>query len=63
MEAFNRLSTESYLAHVPAVLLASPKQPQVVAAAKVDGRRRILPLPLQASDLTKVLGEILPPKA
>ena len=63
VEAFNKLTTESYLSDVPAILLASPKQPQVAAAAKIDGRRRILSLPLQAGELSKVLGEILPRKA
>jgi hypothetical protein len=48
---------------VPAILLANPKQPQVSAAAKVDGRRKLLPLPLHATELAKVLGEILPRKA
>jgi CheY-like chemotaxis protein len=63
VEAFNKLSTESYLADVPAILMVSPKQPQVSAAAKVDGRRKLLSLPLQAGELSKVLGEILPRKA
>ena len=63
VEAFNTLSKESYLADVPAILLTSPKQPQVSAAAKVDGRRKLLPLPLQAAELSKVLGEILLRKA
>ena len=63
VEAFNKLSTESYLADVPAILMVSPKQPQVSAAAKVDGRRKLLPLPLQAGELSKVLAEILPRKA
>jgi hypothetical protein len=43
--------------------MVSPKQPQVSAAAKVDGRRKLLPLPLQAGELSKVLGEILTRKA
>jgi serine/threonine-protein kinase len=63
VEAFNTLSKETYLADVPAILLTSPKQPQVAAAAKVDGRRKLLPLPLQTGELSKVLGEILPRKA
>ena len=63
VDAFNTLSKESYLADVPAILLANPKQPQVSAAAKVDGRRKLLPLPLHATELAKVLGEILPRKA
>ena len=63
VEAFNTLSKESYLADVPAILLTSPKHPQVAAAAKVDGRRKLLPLPLQTGELSRVLGEILPRKA
>ena len=33
VEAFNKLTAESYLSDVPAILLANPKQPQVAAAA------------------------------
>ena len=63
VEAFNRLSTEPYLSDVPAVLLASPKQSDVVAAAKVDARRKVLPLPVQPAEFARILGEIRPRKS
>jgi CheY-like chemotaxis protein len=63
VEAFNRLSTEPYLSDVPAVLLASPKQADVVAAAKVDVRRKVLPLPVQPAEFARILGEIRPRKS
>jgi len=62
VEAFNRLTVEQYLADVPGVLLAAAKQPAFAAAAKVDGKRKVVPLPLQAAELQKVLAEILPRK-
>jgi len=63
VDAFNQLSKESYLADVPALLLVSPKQPQVSAAAKVDARRKLLMLPLQTAEVAKAVDEILPRKA
>lgn len=63
VEAFNRLSADSQLAAVPAVLLASSRRADLIAAAKIDDRRRILPFPLQPAELGKVLGEILAAKA
>jgi serine/threonine-protein kinase len=59
VEAFNKLSTDSYLAGVPGILLVSPKQPAVSAAAKTDARRRIVPLPLQPAEIGRVLAEIV----
>ena len=63
LDAFNRLSSESYLSAVPAVLLASPRQTNLIAAAKVDERRRIVSLPLQGDELAKVVAEIVPKKS
>ena len=59
VEAFNRLSTDAYLAGVPAVLLASPRQTDLVAAAKVDARRKVVTLPLQQASITSAIDEIL----
>jgi serine/threonine-protein kinase len=59
VEAFNRLTTDSYLAGVPAVLLVSPRQADLVAAAKADARRKVVSLPLQQAELTRAIDEIL----
>ena len=59
VEAFNRLSTDSYLAGVPAVLLASPKQADLITAAKVDARRKVVTLPLQQVEITRAIDAIL----
>jgi len=63
VEAFNALSTERHLADVPAILLVSPKQSGIAAAAKVDARRHVVPLPLQPDQIGRVLGEILTRKS
>jgi serine/threonine-protein kinase len=63
VEAFNKLSTDSYLADVPGILLVGPKQTDVSAAAKADARRRIVPLPLQPAEIGRVLAEIVARKA
>jgi serine/threonine-protein kinase len=59
VEAFNRLTTDSYLAGVPAVLLVSPRQAELVAAAKADARRKVVSLPLQPAELARAIDEIL----
>ncbi len=59
VEAFNRLTTDSYLAGVPAVLLVSPRQADLVAAARADARRKVVSLPLQPAEITRAIDEIL----
>ncbi|MFM7205665.1 MAG: protein kinase domain-containing protein [Planctomycetaceae bacterium] len=63
VEAFNALSKEPHLADVPAILLVSPKHPELAATARTDARRKVVPLPLQATELARALGEILKRKA
>ena len=58
VEAFNAVGTDPFLAEVPAILLADPRQ--AAAAARVDGRRRLVPL--DAAALVKALDELVPPK-
>jgi serine/threonine-protein kinase len=59
VEAFNRLSTDSYLAEVPAILLVAPDQEEIVAAAKVDARRQVVQMPAPADAIRRVVREIL----
>jgi len=59
VEAFNRLTTDAYLAGVPAVLLVSPRQADLVAAARADARRKVVSLPLQPAEITRAIDEIL----
>jgi hypothetical protein len=44
---------------VPAVLLADPRQPDVVARAREDARRKVVSLPLDASTIEDVLTALI----
>ncbi|MFM9025507.1 MAG: serine/threonine-protein kinase [Planctomycetaceae bacterium] len=57
--AFNALVADSFMADVPAILLVDPRQHDVLAAAKPDGKRRVVPLPLQSADLARTLVELM----
>jgi eukaryotic-like serine/threonine-protein kinase len=59
VEAFNRLSTEPYLADVPAILLVPPNQAAVASAAKVDARRQVLQMPVAAEAVRRAVSGIL----
>ena len=58
VEAFNQLSSDPYLVDVPAILLVGAKQAGVADGAKVDERRRIVPMPIQPRDLGAALAAI-----
>ncbi|MEX0671419.1 MAG: serine/threonine-protein kinase [Pirellulales bacterium] len=58
VEAFNQLSSDPYLVDVPAILLVGAKQAGVADGAKVDERRRIVPMPIQPHDLGAALAAI-----
>ena len=60
--AFNALVADSFMADVPAILLVDPRQHDVLAAAKPDGKRRVVPLPLQSADLARTLTELMAAK-
>jgi hypothetical protein len=47
------------LAAVPAVLLLGSKQADLAGAARSDGRRRVVQMPVQAEDMTRVLHELV----
>jgi CheY-like chemotaxis protein len=57
--AFNTLTSDSFLAAVPAVLLLGSKQADLAGAARSDGRRRVVQMPVQTEDMTRVLHELL----
>jgi hypothetical protein len=59
VEAFNKLSSDPFFATVPAVLLADPRQPDVVARAREDARRKVVSLPLDASTIEGVLAALI----
>jgi serine/threonine-protein kinase len=57
--AFNTLTTDPFLAAVPAVLLLGSKQADLAGAARSDGRRRVVQMPVQTDDMTRVLREVV----
>lgn len=61
VEAFNAVSADPFLAQVPAVLLADPRQ-GILSSARADDKRRLVPLPVQTDALLRILDELLPGK-
>jgi serine/threonine-protein kinase len=57
--AFNTLTSDPFLAAVPAVLLLGSKQADLAGAARSDGRRRVVQMPVQAEAMSKVLQELV----
>jgi serine/threonine-protein kinase len=57
--AFNTLTSDPFLAAVPAVLLLGSKQAELAEAARSDGRRRVVQMPVQTEDMTRVLRELV----
>jgi|688.fasta_scaffold17430_9 hypothetical protein len=60
VDAFNTLSSEQMYAAVPALLLVGARQDDVAAAARTDGRRRVVRLPMPGEELGRVLRELVP---
>jgi serine/threonine-protein kinase len=61
VDAFNTLSSDPFLADVPAVLLADPRQPAINGRAREDDRRRLVSLPIQADAMVKLLETLTRP--
>jgi serine/threonine-protein kinase len=59
LEAFNALSTDTFYAAVPAVLLTSPKQESIAGQAREDDRRRVVRMPISATEFARVLDALL----
>ncbi|MEX0689557.1 MAG: protein kinase [Pirellulales bacterium] len=59
VDAFNTLTTDPFLAEVPAILLAGSRQADLASTARCDGRRRIVQMPVQAEELTRLLDDLV----
>jgi CheY-like chemotaxis protein len=59
VDAFNALSSDPFLAEVPAVLLLGSKQAGFADAARTDGRRRVVQMPVQAEAMNQVLQDLV----
>lgn len=63
VEAFNELSRDAYYAEVPAILIASGKQEDVLQAARFDNRRRLLQIPINSEKMISLLDDLIPSSA
>jgi eukaryotic-like serine/threonine-protein kinase len=63
VDAFNQLTQDPFLAEVPAVLLLGSRQSGFAAAARTDGRRRVVQMPVQAEAMHRVLRELVAARA
>jgi CheY-like chemotaxis protein len=59
VEAFNKLSSDSFYAAVPAILLASPKQKVLSRQARVDDRRKLVETPIHTAEMSKLLATLV----
>ncbi|MFM7138470.1 MAG: protein kinase domain-containing protein [Planctomycetota bacterium] len=57
--AFNTLTSDPFLAAVPAVLLLGSKQADLAGAARSDGRRRVIQMPVPTEAMSRVLEELV----
>jgi CheY-like chemotaxis protein len=57
--AFNRLTSDPFLAGVPAVLLLGSKQAGLAEGARKDGRRRVVQMPVATEAMTRLLQEVV----
>jgi len=59
VEAFNELSTDPFLAAVPAVLLLGSQQAGYADAARPDHRRLVVRMPVPTEEMGRILGTLV----
>jgi len=59
VEVFNEMSTDPFLAEIPAILLADPRQTDVTSLAKFDARRRSATFPPRAEEVGPLLEKLI----
>ncbi|MFM8635848.1 MAG: hypothetical protein ACKOEX_13750 [Planctomycetia bacterium] len=59
VDAFNSMATSDHLRHVPALLIANPKQRAVADRAQCDDLRKIVFVPMKIPDVIAALSAIL----
>jgi len=62
VEAFNSLSSDPFLAEVPAILLLGSKQADLASAAHCDDRRRLVQMPVGTEEVDRLLADLLLPR-
>ena len=59
VEAFNALTRDPFFAQVPALLITSPRQAELVARARMDERRKIVTMPIRSADVGLLLDALI----
>ena len=60
VEAFNALSEDPFLAHLPAILLVGPRQAALVDEAKADSYRKVVTTPVKPQAMSDLLASLIP---
>ena len=63
IDAFNAVSADPFLADVPAILIAGPRQAELAGAARVDAKRRLVSLPVSAEAFARLIEDLVPAPA
>jgi len=61
IEAFNTLTSDPFLATVPAILISGINQAALASTARLDDRRRLVQMPIQAEAMGKLLEDLVRP--
>ena len=61
IEAFNTLTSDPFLATVPAILISGINQAALAGTARLDDRRRLVQMPIQAEAMGKLLEDLVRP--
>ena len=59
IEAFNSLTSDPFLATVPAILLTGANQAALAGTARLDDRRRVMQMPVQAEAMSRMLEDLV----
>ena len=61
IEAFNTLTSDPFLAVVPAILITGANQTALAETARLDDRRRLVQMPIQAESMGRMLEDLVRP--
>lgn len=61
IEAFNTLSSDPFLSAVPGILITGGNQAALASTARLDDRRRLAAMPIQAESMGRMLDDLVKP--
>jgi CheY-like chemotaxis protein len=59
IEAFNTLTSDPFLATVPAILITGANQAALAGTARLDDRRRLVQMPIQTEAMSQMLEDLM----